>query len=327
MKLSQNRKTDRRGSTLVATLLLVMALSGLAILAHGNTERGGQEGKISNTQATAQSAAEYGAELAVSLLASGVKTDADGKVEGDWVSDSLYEVASSQAADQRRIRGVYDDQEFRVRVRSARLAHENNTRPDNWLVKPDANEDEGIPGYKYGYHDVYEITSTARFPDLGSNASNPAATSVVRTLVELNHKDSRDDLAKAGAVHNERPENFQVAGDQNLTISGEDHYLTKYYVDDITTERIITPLKLSTNEANYFGAYGGYWSNGCLTLNYQLDPEHANPYRPRTRQFGTGVHQEMKVLDSGREPDTYLLGGKESRTVTLDSSGKIRETK
>ena len=365
---SQTPVAGRRGSALVAALILSLALAGAVVLTYNNTMQSSQSSKSNENYSQAVAAAEYGAELAISQLAGGVTRDFVGDQEatitGDWVygtaGEKLYRVDSvtgvDVAADQRRITGDYNDQPFRVRVRSARFAHEAGTKPESWLRNPGSFEFGSGLDYEFG--DVYEITSTARYRDGASGTTNPLTQAVVRTVVDFKYKNPLDALInKTAAFHNELPERFQPTSNynsefvwdddtkrgsscstpaqdtppptipvHNVKISGEDHYLTKYFMEDVTTDKIVTPLKLSTNEANYFGAYGGYWTSGCLTLNYQLDPENANPYRPRTRNFGTGINQQMKIYDSSREPDTYLLGGKNSRTVTLNSAGKIIET-
>ena len=299
----------RRGAALIAAYLFDRSLSGRRAVA------------LRENDARSAAAAEYGARLAISELTSWMRTG-DGAA-GDWVGgddgSTLYVDSRGKApGDQRRFGGFLGDREFRVLVRSAALARENDTKPGSWLWMPGAGEA------------LYEITSVARHRDEGTLrlGSEFLPRAMVRTVVGFERRSGVGDEGDPPAARLELPGNFQPVMGANIRISGEDHSINKYFIERFVADRIVTPLKLATSSANYFGARGTYWANGYLTLNYRMDPEgQVNPHRPLTYGFGAGDEDRAMVQRlPGQEPDTYLLGGKRGKTVTLDGSGRIRET-
>lgn len=366
LKNSQN--AARRGSVMIVTLMLSLALASVVMYSMSDSMTAQSVNQREGNYASALAAAEYGAELAIAELGRGLvlRPDADGRtgdqsiVVGDWVlGDSgghgtLYSVGGTLAKDQRRIAGNFNDQEFRVRVRSARLAYDSGyvgggsgqSLPDGWVTYP--GEFEYGADKAYQFSDVYEITSTARHINAGRGniGGRLAETPVVQALVSLKYSSFTDNMLDDSAVlHLEKPEHFTFTGGMtpvpdmdapiapgqpqtlksvyNISITGEDHNLIKQHVEKVQTEQIVTPLKLTTNKQNFFGAYGTYWIKGHLTLNYRVEPEtsDANPHRPKTSTFASsGDGKKMWVADKNRPYDTYLLGGKESRTVRLDET-------
>ena len=406
MSILKNKRRNhhaRRGSALVISLCLAMALASAVLYAVSDSDRANQREAHESNYNRALAAAEYGAELAIANLSSGFIRDGDANssdtVVGDWIYGStngeshLYENSEGKAFDQRRITGVYDGHEFRVRVRSARQVYDPGNPPTSlsnsgWLYPPENSEIPLGTIKVKEYHDIYEITSTARADvfdvDTGTYKTGSLAVKpVVQAILDfrfLNHAAIRD---RAGVIHlggeyYEMPlsasvdvsssnalamyspmgfgaaSNFEITGAMNpeinysdirmrgsneystqikpvpvknvfnVKVSGEDHFISKYFVDDFTPNRIITPWRLTTSDPNYLGALGGYWTNGQLTLNYRhyANVDDANPFRPKTPSFGTsGDNRIMFVQDSGRPYDSYLLGGKQGRSVTLKDDG------
>ncbi|MDR2390624.1 MAG: hypothetical protein LBE84_02940, partial [Planctomycetota bacterium] len=112
------KKESRRGSALLLVMVLSLMIIGMVTVTLTLTREGTVNTRESVNYAQAEAAAEYGAELAISQLTSGLVKDPTGKtVVGDWVSGSgdnpAFFVSDSGAApDQRRIGGVYGDYEF-----------------------------------------------------------------------------------------------------------------------------------------------------------------------------------------------------------------------
>lgn len=240
---------SRRGAAIVAALLASLALTLLAAYIFDQSLSSQRMVTLRESDAKSVAAAEYGARLAISEITSSMRRE--GGAAGDWIGgtdgSTLYvDDRGVTAKDQRRLRGFLGDREFRVLVRSAGLAKDNVTKPNSWLWKP--GDDEAL----------YEITAAARHRDedrlkLGQEQRVQAA---VRTVVGFNSKSGVGDEDNPAANRLELPGNFQPAMGPNIKISGEDHSINKYYIERFVVDRIITPLKLATSSANYFGARG-----------------------------------------------------------------------
>ncbi|MDR0362329.1 MAG: hypothetical protein LBJ46_06565 [Planctomycetota bacterium] len=341
-------KRRKRGSVLIFALIASAVLAASVASVSESSADATNALNTQDSEAQSASAAEFGAKLAVAEITSW--TQQEGNAGKDWVAEAPYVGDSGEAKDNRRFNGLFGDREFRVMVRSAGLAKEFNTKEDTWLWTPQPNEV------------LYEIVSAARprDVDVSSLPAERRTGAVVNQVVNILNQRGWSGGKERGPFETSRPQNFQatlgsntrvlgaeitggssggsssgslsegeMAGKntlRNIHISGEDHEINKYYVAKFESERIVTPLKLTTNTANFFGAYGGYWSSGQLTLNYRMEPDTplANPHRPKTPNFGTGQNDRaMFVADKNREYDTYLLGGKQSRTVTLNADRNI----
>ncbi|MDR1535394.1 MAG: pilus assembly PilX N-terminal domain-containing protein [Planctomycetota bacterium] len=326
-------RPGERGSALVSAALVCLVLSAMALYVFNRSSVSTSSAQLRGNYADAEKAAEYGAKLAISEISSWMERNKDNPdISGDWVlglNNSLFvDKAGTVAADQRRIQGYFGDQEFRVLVRSVGLAKKNETMDTDWMWTPGENDR------------VYEIVSAARNRNAGQGVQAELLTQAgVQAVVNFKFGGGMDGSAIGGAsAFFETPAGFSPAlglnpGEEgerpNLVISGEDHDIRKYFIEEMEeVDRIITPLKLVTATANYFDARGGYWQQGLLTLNYRLQPEgRVNPYRPKTSAFGTGADNRAMITKyPDQEPDTYLLGGKQSKTVTLDANGRINET-
>ena len=320
-------KRGERGSALFVAVLACLMLSAMVVVLFESSTIANRYATMHESTAESAAAAEYGANLAVATITSWLRQD--GNSGKDWVygdaGEALYvSAAGVQSKDQRRFQGVYEGHDFRVMVRSAELAKRHETMPADWLWTPTGSEK------------LYEITASARARNAGALTAERITDEAVRAVLSFNFQDGWHGGGDLGPLALPSPRNFQPYLAENVVLSGEDHDINKYYVEKFETERIVTPLKLITSTANYFGALGSYWTNGQLTLNYRMEPDtpHANPHRPKTPTFGTSSdNRAMWVADPARPYDTYLLGGKQSKTVTIDENvsignvrGRINET-
>jgi hypothetical protein len=315
-----------RGSILLTVLICSMMLAGILLTALSATRSGSSISREDYNEAQALAAAEYGAALAISRLSAGLVKGVSDKgfdtIEADWVkgydgADTLFTNADGKALDQRRISGVYGEHEFRVRVRSARLAFGDPTRgptmPASWLSDdPElVNKDFAFGEDKdTTFSDIYEITSTARNLDAGKAGGFLSNAPVVKTVIGLAVKDSgRDMLDNVGETHLDAPENFLLqqgtsetwlsnlqtgksgyAEVASVKISGEDHALTNYAAQVPANKGGHLVKYLGGNDFDLYGSRSAYWKYGNLTVHRQTDLENrkfANPYRPLTRDFFT----------------------------------------
>ncbi len=350
-----SRTNGQRGSALLIALVMTMSLAAIVTYAVTDTMDSHANARREDNSARALSAAEYGAELAISEVGRQIYVDDaylrdSSRVIGDFVSGEKGDKYYRKTVDQRRIRGLFDNQEFRVRVRSARQVYGNPKDPvardllsRGWLKAP-KNYDVKFGTIKARqFRDMYEITSTARNSTYAESTVDDTAPKVrpelmgqatVQAIVRLDWKSPLGDmLDRIGLIHMEKPSRFQLKANKtqwydwyakakngvpipdnnlvamadmtnqevyNVKATGEDHYLVKYIraITEQTVITIIQPWKLYTNQANYFGATGGYWEAGLLTLNYKMpkdesndnnlilrDREPINPYRPRLHSF------------------------------------------
>ncbi|MCC8109157.1 MAG: hypothetical protein LIQ30_08970 [Planctomycetes bacterium] len=349
-----SRSRGQRGSALLIALVMTMSLAAIVTYAVSDTMDSHANAKREDNTARALAAAEYGAELAISEIGRNIYVE-DGRqlhdaapVVGDFVSGKDGDKYYPYTVDQRRIRGLFDSQEFRVRVRSARQVYANpqdrianDLLSRGWLKAP-KNYEKPFGSIKARqFRDIYEITSTARNRQLTELADSSARVkpehmgqATVQAVVRLDWKSPLSDLLdNIGLLHLERSSRFKLKANKtrwydwyakakagtpipdnnvvpetammdqevyNVTATGEDHYLVKFIrsITEQTTITIIQPWKLYTNQANYFGATGGYWEAGLLTLNYKMpkdeandanliarDKEPVNPYRPLLHSF------------------------------------------
>ncbi len=390
-------RAGERGSAMLITMIISLAMASVVMYAVSDTMNANKSAQREDNYARALAAAEYGAELAISEIGKGLKFDGDkdtSLVLGDFVvgenngAQTLYNDKTNQAWEQRRITGKYDNQDFRVQVRSARQVY-NTAISDvgdklseylvdiGWQKAPD-NASIPLGEIKaYQFQDIYEITSSAqdaRVTTLGPTVSTEFQTRpVIQAVVKFDYESPLDDLLnKLGVIHQEDAAHLQVlpgtntlidydnlegpkhlyvgtnefkpgewASGQpgtiptkevyNLAVSGEDHNLTKHFSKSVSQSRILTPLKLETEDPQFFGAIAYWWSAGYTTLNYRhpdnLEPEDnvfnlndkanglekksANPYRPYSYEIGSSNdNRNMWVVDPSRTYDSYLLGGK-----------------
>ena len=335
----------RRGGALLIVFLMGVTLSSILLVGAADTIRASKAERLRTNVAEAEAAAEYGAELAIAQLireADPASNGGDGAplVTGDFVvgpfgpgaGRNLYVDKNGQSAtDQRRIAGVHGDYQFRVRVRSARLAHDVNgggvdrTISASWLSAPLPFDYEAGPGK---FTDIYEITSSARHHRgtvfaTRDGANAPAAT--VTTVVRMERRGGSTEFDELAALHCENPGDVQMT---NMFVSGEDHYLTNFFSGSSLADLTIPtdPGQGPASNANFTSAEGAFWKGGNEILNY-MTGEFPVPYYPMTRDFGaTGnniamahmeeaaaANQELKDLLTGKGHDTYFLGGKYSK--------------
>lgn len=318
-----------RGSALLVAIVACFVLTAAVAILMQSLLTTGRSVKLHKTNAESAAAADYGANLAIAHISSWSRNNKG----QDWVygtdGDTLYVSASAnQSPDQRRFQGVFQEHEFRVLARSVGLAKQHDTKPENWLWTPETGER------------VYEIISTARPTNLNTLPAEQRTSSTMQQVVSIVHQDTWNKGKDFGPLFVAKPPDFQPSLEENVLLSGEDHNINKYYVEKFESERIVTPLKLTSATANFMLADGGYWRAGQLTLNYRMNPEgpDANPHRPRTPDFGNNnTDRSMYVANTSKEYDTYLLGGKrdssQGKTVTVDMDqtisgvqGKINET-
>ncbi len=403
-QLEALRQAKKRGSAMLITMILSLAMASVVMYAVSDTMNANKNAQREDNYARALAAAEYGAELTISEIGKSLVKAGNrdtSLVLGDFVvgenngAKTLYtDKVAVKAWEQRRIGGKFDNQDFRVQVRSARQVYNTaNTSEDKnklsqelvsrgWLRAP---ENASIPIGEikaYEFQDIYEITSSAqdaRVTSLKEKVGSEYQTRpVIQAVVKFDYESPLDDLLnKIGVIHQEDAARLQVTGGfnsnvdwdnlraprymyfgtngfkpeeynqsflepaatkqvYNLAVSGEDHNIVKYFVNDIASNRILTPWKLSTNDQQYFGALAGYWSAGQLTLNYRHPDNReseentfnidlpakgyvrkfANPYRPATVTVGASdADRSMIVYDAKREYDSYLLGGKKGYTT------------
>lgn len=355
-----------RGSVMLCVLLFIVAAASIALYAVNDTMNARQVNLREETYANGLSAAEYGAELAISEIAKGLVLNPDeaGKfsdlstVRGDWVlgqqdgATTLYTSNGVTDPEQRRIAGNFNEHEFRVRVRSTRQAYESNLvgdgsdqpLPAGWLWDPGQfafNKDK-----VYSFRDVYEITSTARPRGISEGEKvNAAAYSepVVQAVIEYQYESPLGSLMSGATLMLEKPENFipvaaetqvidhdapvafhttasiqsesayaatepiaisgpmqQLKTIYNISVSGEDHDIRKQSIPQVVTDRITTPLRLTTNEARFFNATGSYWTSGILTLNF-IDIDDNNSTDTSLKYKDIEVTLKEKESDTGHK--------------------------
>ncbi|MDR1613364.1 MAG: hypothetical protein LBT97_11380 [Planctomycetota bacterium] len=346
------RNKGRRGSALIFALLAAAVLAASVATVSNSSFRATQSLNADDSDADSMAAAEFGADLAMADISAWSRQE--GNSGKDWAygnnGDRLYrDPMGNPAPDNRRFQGFLGDREFRVMVRSAALAKSGKTKDPTWLWTPDVGEQ------------LYEIISTARPRDLAAVPSERRISAILNQVISFNSGKGIPQLGAMGPLFASNPRYFQPTLDENVTLSGEDHNITKYYVETFPETIISTPLKLTTSTANFMLADGSYWTGGNLTLNYRkypddhletdpLVPRGANPHRPKTTAFGTSIdnramwaaypnavnHLDPDDQTKNREYDTYLLGGKAyggGRTVTVDMDvktgdvqGRINET-
>lgn len=301
-------KRKRRGSTLLVTTIMSLALASIVLYAVSDTMDASSNVKREDNYARALAAAEYGAELAVSQIGSGLIRAGSGDtavVEGDFVTgrdgESLYASDAKKSVEQRRIQGAYDGQEFRVRVRSARQVYGNAENDAvaadlvnrGWLTAP------GNAGTPFGeleawqFQDVYEITSSAQHADINKGATLPPevrSRPVVQAIVRFDYSSPLGDLLNnIGLIHSEQASRIQptwnpntqrenaLAGigaygsrtnfawpltgnlpvdDNNFVATGEDHYLTKHFINSPVHATQDVPVRQFVENAKFFGATG-----------------------------------------------------------------------
>ena len=230
------RKKGRQGSVLLIALVLFVALTAVVGYAVLDSLNASSNARREDNYARALSAAEYGAELAIGEIATGVITSGSTEgalVLGDFVTGTrtdpkLFSNAEGQAVEQRRISGLYDGQEFRVKVRSARQVYGN---PDDdaakdliergWLRAPENAEvaDETLKAYQF--RDIYEVTATALHEKAADGGRVPAelvGRPVVQAVVNFNFGGTTSKLLDpdSGLIHSEDPANFQITSTGDL---------------------------------------------------------------------------------------------------------------
>lgn len=238
-----NGRPDTRGSALVMTLILSLLFAAVVMFAVRMTHNSHEANDLEDNYSHALAAAEYGAELAIAELTSGLEirnAEEDGSnavndnavVVGDWIlgrnqgEDTLFATAGGRSTDQRRISGVYGDHHFRVKVRSARLAYGAGDGDGDVGVKPGwlDNPGEFVFGRDrvHQFKDLYEITATAENNLLNDPETRGQAPtrllprSVVRTVVRYGTNSPLNDMLEVlGPLHAEDPRNFQLRGARN----------------------------------------------------------------------------------------------------------------
>ncbi len=341
-KTSANAR-NRRGNALVITMILIVAMAGLVAFAINMSLNANRAAMLRENLDQARAAAEYGAELAIGELTKVGRSSTDKTlIVGDWVGDGLYvDSASKTSPDSRRIGGIWGDHEYRVQVRSAGRAYAHAAVTpgylgENWLVMPEGYTvpTPAAPVKDTKFSDIYEVTSSSRNKSVSAGRTRPELSPdfTVRTIVEISNNNLAGSIVgDSGALWSEVPSNFQATQSQ---ITGEDHYLNKVVSETATKKS--GARQLPAAEANYFAARGTYWTQGNLTLNYQIDEnldfgpvvdsaqgwaEHnakkgVNAFRPWTRDFGTGINNRMmRKFDPSRKEDIYLLGGKGASSI------------
>lgn len=330
---------NRRGGALIIVFLMGIALSSILLVGAADTMRASRTEHMQTNVAEAEAAAEYGAELAISQLIKEASATGDSAplVDGDFVmgrfglnaGENLYVDSNGQTAtDQRRIAGLHGDYQFRVRVRSARLAHDvngggtNRTLPASWLSEPSAFD------YTAGaakFTDVYEITASAQHMGIVDGTltrSIDAPMATVRTVVEMERRGGSTEFDEMAALHVERPTDVQMT---NMLVTGEDHYLVNFYTGTSTADVTVPvdPGQGAASNADFTSAEGAFWKGGNELLNY-MKGDFPVPYYPTSRDFGASgkditmsymdatqtSNQDLKDLLTGTVHDTYFLGGK-----------------
>ena len=299
-----------RGTILIIALFAAIVLGALVLYAYSDSQRAATESEIHANHELAISAAEYGAELTASLLA---QSDNAGE---DFVSTSLYRTGGGEAWDQRRIGGMFQDIEWRVRIRSARLAHEFGTMPPTWM--------SAVHSGKYG--DIYEITSTARNPNVVGMRCGflwPHATVQLIMGLESGGKDSPLDQVE-GTLNIEKPSNVQAA---TLYVSGEDHNLKFFDMkghSPATQEASIEGSGGATQSDDksgiFFATSAGDFDRGLILVNYMHNELPIPFYKIDTKLSSGGSApsgayfnnipgaQSMTFMDPSR-PSGHYSGG------------------
>jgi hypothetical protein len=331
----------------LGALLLCIALLDLFLVAFATSRRANVDTTEGDNYAAATAAAEYGANLAVAQLTSGVSTeklaDDDEKltVAGDWVggtkdAPSLFTIDGKTSPDQRRIAGVMGDHEFRVRIRSARLAHDSNNDGANPTMSPTWLSDPGK--FRFGvdrdfeFGDVYEITATAQNLKSGRVGGLLAARPVVQTVIGVQNDNPMGSILNdVGVGHIESPQNFQLAKGtsdtvvfdtegmpllataDSVSVIGEDHRLDKYVFPlfDIKNGTNGSILRYFNNtDMDLYRARHRYWRYGRLTVHRRTDIKNrdfANPLRPATTNFHIGTNHWISKSEAKKYgfPEDY----------------------
>ncbi len=232
------RKAKRRGSAMLITIILSLAMASVVMYAVSDTMSANKSAQREDNYARALAAAEYGAELAITEIGKDLIKDGDNDtslVLGDFVvgenngAKTLFRDKTRQAVEQRRIAGKFDNQDFRVRVRSARqvYGHPDDTLAEDlirrgWLSAPENAEIPLGEIRAYQFQDIYEITSSAqdaRITHLDNVSSEYHTRPVIQAVVKYDYASPLDDLLnKLGVIHQEDAARMQVSGGYNQQV-------------------------------------------------------------------------------------------------------------
>lgn len=307
----------------------------------------------------------------------------------DWVMRNPYTSSGIASAERhiRGNTGPHNEYDYRVVVRAVREAkeygnaHPSEAMPKGWLsqVNPE--------GYSFGndpirkFTGAYEVIASAR----RAGESLPPtllADSSVRTVVNMNYNSAYNDLENLAVLHVNDPGTLNVGpkiplfdlenwwkggtgkadgtgsgemtnglayGENQIWVSGEDHYAVRAVRDTEDTETIEGLASLPKLPSQLYSVVNTVWDAGKMTLHFQ-NGTNPNPNIPRTPTFSTSViDRTMIALRPEDTKDEYVFGGKgltqtsanyyskpvESgsniiygygRSVTLLEDGMIKET-
>ncbi len=175
--MTTNReRRNRRGSALMLTYFAAVVLSFMVAYGFKSSLDAGKTSEAVATTEQADYAAEYGANLAVSMLSQVALANGDA-IGKDWVEAGIFDSGQPKGSDQRRIGGTLGDYDFRVQVRSADLALANNTMPASWLSRDSGSGGSRELMSRNPYKNTYEILATARKRNFSGAVASAAATS------------------------------------------------------------------------------------------------------------------------------------------------------